>query len=104
MSDDSNKKRKAEAPGEEEPAVDQGVPGIPTDDGVAWDLGGNKLLRVKTFKGNTYVDIREFYEDKTSGEKKPGKKGIALNVGQWGKFLDSLGNIKEAVEEVDASK
>ena len=29
------------------------------------------------------ADIREFYEDKTTGEEKPGSKGIALNMDQW---------------------
>ncbi|CAM9129993.1 unnamed protein product [Choristocarpus tenellus] len=31
----------------------------------------------------TLVDIREFYEDRASGELKPGKKGISLQAAQW---------------------
>jgi hypothetical protein len=36
--------------------------GVLTDDGIAWDLGSNKMLRVKTYKGKVLVDIREFCE------------------------------------------
>lgn len=91
-----SKKRKAE---EEATSSASGVPGIETTDGIAWDLGGDKLLRVKTFKGRTLVDIREFYEDKSSGEKKPGKKGISLNVGQWEKLVESIEQIKQSVAD-----
>jgi hypothetical protein len=62
MSDNESsehKKRKAEE-GAEELEGDSALDGVQTDDGLAWDLGGNKFLRVKNFKGKTYVDIREF--------------------------------------------
>ena len=45
------------------------------------------------------VDIREFYEDSKTGEKKPGKKGICLNVAQWNKIVESIDLIKAAVED-----
>jgi hypothetical protein len=63
------------------------------------DLGGNKILRVKDFKGKTYVDIREFYNDKATGEQKPGTKGVMLNMEQWGKIVHSLEGIKAAIPE-----
>ncbi|KAJ7497324.1 transcriptional Coactivator p15-domain-containing protein [Mycena latifolia] len=47
------------------------------------DLGKNKRATVRSFKGTTLLDIREFYTDKASGEAKPGKKGISLGVDQW---------------------
>ncbi len=75
-----------------------GVNGVPTDDGIAWSLGANKMLRVKQFKGKTYIDIREFYEDKDTGEKKPGKRGIMLNVEQWDKITQSIAQIQETVD------
>jgi len=34
-----------------------------------------KSVAISEFKGKFYVDIREYYEDKNSGESKPGKKG-----------------------------
>lgn len=30
-----------------------------------------------------FINIREFYVDKSSGEEKPGAKGVALNLDQW---------------------
>jgi hypothetical protein len=43
-------------------------------------------VSVTTFKGIKYVDIREYYTDKSSGEEKPGKKGISLTIDQWNKL------------------
>lgn len=39
------------------------------------DLTGKKFVCVRSFRGRVFVDIREYYEDKVSGELKPGKKG-----------------------------
>ncbi|CAH8448182.1 unnamed protein product [Dicrocoelium dendriticum] len=58
------------------------------------DLTGKKFVCVRQFKGRTFVDIREYYEDKSSGDLKPGKKGISLNVEQWD-------NLKQVVDEID---
>jgi hypothetical protein len=99
------KKRKSgEESGEASSSADGGcgevsssVDGVQTEDGLAWDLGGSKVLRVKDFKGKTYVDIREYYEDKTTGEKKPTKKGVMINVDQFEKLTASLDSIKKAV-------
>lgn len=47
-------------------------------------IGNNRFVSLSNFKGVLYVDIREFYEDKESGELKPGKKGMktSLNIGE----------------------
>ena len=37
------------------------------------------IASVNEFKGNTFVDLRVYYEDETAGEYKPTKKGIAIN-------------------------
>lgn len=42
-----------------------------------WDLGNNRQVNVREFKGKLYVDIREMYYDK-DGDLKPGKKGNIL--------------------------
>jgi len=75
------------------------VQGVKTDDGVCWELGNNRLLRVKNFKGRVLVDVREFYEDKNTGELKPGKKGISLNVENWNKLTAALGGIEQSIAE-----
>ena len=37
------------------------------------------IISTNEFKGHKYVDLRVHYEDETSGEYKPTKKGIAVN-------------------------
>lgn len=44
------------------------------DEESVWDLGNNRQVNVRNFKGKYYVDIREMYYDK-DGDLKPGKKG-----------------------------
>ncbi len=44
------------------------------------------IVSTNEFKGNKYVDLRVHYEDETSGEYKPTKKGIAVNP----KILDEV--------------
>merc|ERR1712223_1851375 len=38
-----------------------------------WLVGGMKFVKVREFKGKTYIDIREYYVDKKTMETKPGK-------------------------------
>jgi hypothetical protein len=45
--------------------------------------GSKRKVTVSAFKGQTLINIREFYNDKTTGEEKPGNKGIALTLDQW---------------------
>ncbi|XP_012058365.1 PREDICTED: activated RNA polymerase II transcriptional coactivator p15 [Atta cephalotes] len=66
-----------------------------TDDETVWDLGNNRQVNVRNFKGKYYVDIREMYYDK-EGDLKPGKKGICLSMQQWRKFM----NVVKEVDEV----
>ena len=35
-----------------------------------YDIGGKKKLTVGNYKGNLLINIREYYEDKKSGEEK----------------------------------
>ena len=62
-----------------------------SDDGdeVAFSLTENRLVKVRVFRGKTYVDIREYYKD-DAGEYKPGKKGISLTEDQWKKLYTEI--------------
>ena len=37
------------------------------------------IVGTNEFKGHKYIDLRVHYDDETSGEYKPTKKGIAVN-------------------------
>ncbi|XP_053980476.1 activated RNA polymerase II transcriptional coactivator p15 [Hylaeus volcanicus] len=78
-----SKKPKQESPKEEENTV--------------WDLGSNRQVTVRDFKGKLYVDIREMYYDKDANLK-PGKKGICLNMAQWRKLLEVVEDVDKAVK------
>ncbi|XP_076296307.1 single stranded-binding protein c31A isoform X2 [Lasioglossum baleicum] len=64
---------------------------------TAWDLGSNRQVSVRDFKGKLYVDIREMYFDKDANMK-PGKKGICLNMAQWRKLLSVIEDVDKAVK------
>ncbi|KAJ7770215.1 transcriptional Coactivator p15-domain-containing protein [Mycena maculata] len=61
------------------------------------DLGKNKRVTVRNFKGSTLIDIREFYADKATQELKPGKKGISLSVDQWEELKKIAGTLDSLI-------
>ncbi|KAK0504587.1 transcriptional Coactivator p15-domain-containing protein [Armillaria luteobubalina] len=64
-----------------------------TSDGDKYiDLGKKKRATVRSFKGMSLLDIREFYGQE--GEEKPGKKGISLSLEQWN-------TLKQGVDTID---
>ncbi|XP_071573614.1 uncharacterized protein Ssb-c31a [Temnothorax nylanderi] len=102
----SKKKQKREREEDEEKEVEKEVKKekkpakkAKTDDEDIWDLGNNRQVNVRNFKGKYYVDIREMYYDK-DGDLKPGKKGICLTMQQWRKLMD----VVEEVDKVAKSK
>lgn len=88
-SEEENKKKKKKKKNKEE--VEDGVE---LDDEGRVDLGRDKMLDVREFKGRLLIDTREFYTDKKDGEKKPGKKGISLSTAEWE-------NLKKAIPYID---
>ncbi|KAJ6499272.1 transcriptional Coactivator p15-domain-containing protein [Mycena sanguinolenta] len=64
------------------------------------NLGKNKRATVRSFKGTTLLDIREFYVDKASGETKPGKKGVSLTVEQWQELKQATKTLDELIAQV----
>lgn len=61
-------------------------------------LDKNRMVRVRSFKGKAYIDIREYYQK--DGEQLPGKKGISLSPEQWRKLLEHVDGINKAVEKI----
>lgn len=55
-----------------------------------------KRITVRQFKDKTLIDIREYYTDRNTEEKKPGKKGIALSTEAWA----SLKNVMDLVSQL----
>ena len=62
----------------------------------SFELSGKRKVTVQKYRTNILVDIREYYEDKTSGLERPGSKGISLTREQYEKF-------KELIPEIDAA-
>lgn len=70
-----------------------------TEDGASvFDLGKNRRVTVRSFKGKVLVDIREFYQK--DGVMAPGKKGISLSTEQWKLMLESADAISDAIKEM----
>ena len=63
------------------------------------EIGRNRFVEVSKFKGKTYVNIREYYEDE-SGALKPGRKGIALKLTEW----EQLCSFKDKVDQLIAEQ
>lgn len=53
-----------------------------------WELDRNRRVSLSTFKGKQYLNIREYYQDKGSGQWRPGKSGITLTKTEWKQLLD----------------
>ncbi|XP_074037943.1 single stranded-binding protein c31A [Leptinotarsa decemlineata] len=63
----------------------------------SWQLAKNRFVKLTEFKGNWYLDIREFYN--ADGDLKPGRKGIMLTMEQWQKFKGCIEDIDEAIKK-----
>ncbi|SPO06719.1 related to RNA polymerase II transcriptional coactivator [Cephalotrichum gorgonifer] len=59
------------------------------DDGNAyWELPKNRRVTVSEFRQSTFVNIREYY--KKDDKFLPGKKGISLNLEEYGELLKAI--------------
>merc|ERR1711942_12214 len=74
--------------------------GVELDEEGRVDLGRDKLMDVREFKGRVLIDIREFYTDRSSGEKKPGKKGICLNPTEWQSLKQAVNYIDKKIKKM----
>ena len=66
---------------------------IESEDSDPIDLGMEKRIAVRMYKGHILIDIREMYQK--DGEKKPGKKGIALNLQQYNTIKKNTNKINK---------
>jgi len=63
------------------------------------------IFSVKEFKGNTYFDMRIYFQSKEDGSQLPSKKGLTVNIGLLEEFKSALGRVSETLEkEVVGSK
>lgn len=65
------------------------------------ELDKKKQITVRKFNNVNLVDIREFYIDKDTNEKKPGKKGISLTEDAWLKLVQSSGEVQDALDALN---
>jgi Transcriptional Coactivator p15 (PC4) len=66
------------------------------------ELSTKRKACVKTYSGAVFVDLREYWEDKTDpGVLKPGSKGIMLNMDQWKRLLADQDIINAKLREID---
>ena len=61
-------------------------------------ISKKQKVTISSYKGNTFVDFREFYEKE--GHTLPGKKGIALTVPQWELIKLNLPAVVNKVSEL----
>lgn len=64
-----------------------------------WELGSQKFITIGDFKGKTYINIREYYTDQKSGDVRPGKKGIGLNIEQWQNLCSSIDEVNKVLKK-----
>ncbi|KAL8912901.1 MAG: hypothetical protein Q9171_002195 [Xanthocarpia ochracea] len=62
-----------------------------------WEITSTRRVNISEFKGQRMVNIREYYEDKSSGAMLPGKKGISLPIAQYSTLLALLPEIEAAL-------
>jgi hypothetical protein len=69
----------------------------PEDEESKIEIGSKRFVEVTKFKGNVYVNIREFYKDE--GKLMPSRKGIALKVEEWRNFVELQGKIEDRIRD-----
>lgn len=74
------------------------TPSTSSSNDTVIELDKKKQITVRKFNNVNLVDIREFYIDKDTNEKKPGKKGISLTEDTWLKLVQSSGEVQDALD------
>lgn len=69
-----------------------------------FDLGKNKRVTVRQFRNINLIDIREYYLDQSTGEMRPGKKGISLTEDLYDELLKHRLNIDDALRRFGSKR
>ncbi len=96
-SEEKSKKRKTEA---ESTDTTTNVSERNSSLSSSFQLSKMRKVTVDEFKGNVLVNIREYYEDKASGDVKPGAKGIALSIEQFEEFVKHIPAIQAKIQSL----
>lgn len=96
-------KKKFEAGGGSSGVGGGSAGGLAPADAV-FDLGKNKRVTVRQFRNVNLIDIREYYMDTSTGEMKPGKKGISLTEDLYDELLKHRLNIDEALRRFGSKR
>ena len=71
---------------------------------ATFDLGKNKRVTVRQFRNVNLIDIREYYMDTSTGDMRPGKKGISLTEDLYDELLKHRLNIDEALRRLGSKR
>ncbi|KAI1113052.1 transcriptional Coactivator p15-domain-containing protein [Nemania sp. NC0429] len=71
-------------------------PGKDDDGNSFWPLSNTRRVILQDFKGKTYVNIREYYDN--NGELRPGKKGIMLTLEQYNALLGAIPDLNAELQ------
>lgn len=80
-----------------------GSSGVTPSDAI-FDLGKNKRVTVRQFRNVNLIDIREYYMDTSTGDMRPGKKGISLTEDLYDELLKHRLNIDEALRRLGSKR
>ncbi|KAI1200348.1 transcriptional Coactivator p15-domain-containing protein [Nemania serpens] len=61
-----------------------------------WSLSNTRRVVIQDFKGKTFINIREYYDN--NGELRPGKKGIMLTLEQYDALLGAIPNVNAELQ------
>ena len=67
---------------------------------VRFQIGGERYVYIKRFKGHFYVNIREYYFNENKTKLLAGKKGLNLTAEEWLKLSEQSQAITQAMEIV----
>ncbi|KAH7410060.1 transcriptional Coactivator p15-domain-containing protein [Phaeosphaeria sp. MPI-PUGE-AT-0046c] len=103
--EDSTPRASKKTKSDEEEDATPFVPVLKTDGDkqhyVGLNASGKRRVTVRDFKDNVLIDIREHWTD-DSGDLKPGRKGISLNLEQYNTLIAALPLLEVALAEKKA--